>query len=245
MKAVFIGSDSEIADKASLSIRLRWPDATPLVAATALSGLELVEQESPDVVLLHPSFSDMSLAEAVQALRRFSNVPLLVLGHQGSETEIVTALELGADDYVRLPCEMTEMMARLWALLRRFGAITRQEEERPLRSGDLLVNPISYEVFLGDRRVMLTSTEFRLLHLLVKNRGIVVSHQTLGRTLWGENVDNSGLVKKYVQRVRRKLGDSVQEPRWIVSIHGTGYRFVSPTSDSQRETAGPVLVAAN
>ena len=223
---------------------MRWPDATPLVATTALAGMELVEKESPDVVILHPTFSDMSLAEAIQELRRFSNVPLLVLGHQGSETEIVTALELGADDYVRLPCDMTEMMARVWALLRRVGAIARQEEERPLRSGDLLVNPTTYEVFLGDRRVVLTSTEFRVLHLLVKNRGIVLSHQTLGSTLWGEDVDNSGLVKKYVQRVRRKLGDSLQEPRWIVSIHGTGYRFVGPTSDSQ-ETAGPVLVAAN
>ncbi len=244
MKAVFIGSNSEIADMAWLSIRLRWPDAAPLVATTALAGLELVEQESPDVVLRHPSFSDMSLAEAVQELRRFSNVPLLVLSHQGSETEIVTALEMGADDYVRLPCDMTEMMARVWALLRRVGAIARQEEERPLRSGDLLVNPITYEVFLGDRRVVLTSTEFRVLHLLLKNRGIVVSHETLGRTLWGEEVDSSGLVKKYVQRVRRKLGDTVLKPRWIVSIHGTGYRFVGPASDS-RETAGQVLVSAN
>ena len=244
MKAVFIGSNSEIADMAWLSQRLRWPDATPLVATTASAGLELVERESPDVVLLHPTFSDMSLPEAVQALRRYSNVPLLVLSHQGGETEIVTALELGADDYLRLPCDMTEMMARVWALLRRVGAIARQEEERPLRSGDLLVNPITYEVFLGDRRVVLTSTEFRVLLLLLKNRGIVVSHETLGRTLWGEEVDSSGLVKKYVQRVRRKLGDTVLEPRWIVSIHGTGYRFVGPASDS-RESAGQVLVSAN
>ena len=115
MKVIFIGADTQTAEIAGLSLRLRWPDAVPQVASTALAGLELVERESPDVVLLHPTFSDMSLAEAVQELRRFSNVPLLVLGHQGSETEIVTALEMGADDYVRLPCDMTEMMARVWA----------------------------------------------------------------------------------------------------------------------------------
>ncbi len=108
MKVVFIGADPQTAEMAGLSLRLRWPDTTPVVATTAAAGLELVEQYSPDVVLLHPTFSDMSLAEAVQELRRFSNVPLLVLGHQGSETEIVTALQLGADDYVRLPCDMTE-----------------------------------------------------------------------------------------------------------------------------------------
>ncbi len=206
--------------------------------------MELVEQESPDVVLLHPTFSDMSLAEAVQELRRFSNAPLLVLSHQGSETEIVTALELGADDYVRLPCDMTEMMARVWALLRRAGAIARQEGERPLRSGQLLVNPITYEVFLGDQRVVLTSTEFRLLHLLLKNRGIVVSHQTLGRTLWGDQVDSSGLVKKYVQRVRQKLGDTAREPSWIVSIHGMGYRFIGPSENSQ-DTKEPQLISSH
>ena len=215
---------------------MRWPDSTPLVATTASAGLELVEQESPDVVPLNPTFSDMSLVEAVQTLRRSSNVPLLILGDQASETEIVTALELGADDYIRLPCDMTEMMLRVWVLLRRVG-IARQEEEKPLRSGDLLVNPITYEVFLGDRRLVLTSTEFRLLHLLLKNRGIVLSYQTLGSSLWGDEVDSSGQVKKYVGRVRRKLGDTVEQPRWIVSVHGTGYRFVGPTEDTW-ETAG-------
>ena len=233
MNVVFIGADPQTADMARLSLRLRWPDAAPLVATTASDGLEWVERETPDVVLLHPSFSDMSLEEAIQELRQFSNVPLMVLGHQGGETQIATALQLGADDYLRLPCDMTEMMARVWALLRRAGAMVRQEEERPLRSGDLLVNPTTYEVFLGDRRVVLTSTEFRLLHLLMKNRGIVVTHQNLGRTLWGDQADSSGLVKKYVQRVRQKLGDTAREPSWIVSIHGMGYRFVGPSENSQ------------
>ena len=114
MKVVFIGVDPQTAEMALLSLRLRWPDATPLVATTAAAGLELVEQVLPDVVLLHPSFSDLSLSKAIKELRGFSDVPLLVLGHQGGEMEVFTALELGADDYVRLPCELTEMMARVW-----------------------------------------------------------------------------------------------------------------------------------
>ena len=73
--------------------------------------------------------------------------------------------------------------------------------------------------------------------MLLKNRGKVVSYQTLGSSMWGDEVDSSGQVKKYVGRVRRKLGDTVEQPRWIVSIHGMGYRFVGPDSDSQ-ETAG-------
>jgi len=81
--------------------------------------------------------------------------------------------------------------------------------------------------------VVLTSTEFRLLHLLVKNRGTVVAHQTLERALWGGYMDSSKLVKKYVQRLRRKLGDHAREPVWIASVHGVGYRFIGPALGSQ------------
>jgi len=79
------------------------------------------------------------------------------------------------------------------------------------------------------RRVALTSTEFRLLHLLVKNQGVVLSHQALERGLWGRHwVESVGLGKKYIQRLRRKLGDDAHEPRWIVSVRGVGYRFIGP-----------------
>lgn len=245
MKVVFIGADPKVSEMAELSLRLCWPDTTPIVATTATAGMELIEHSSPDVVLLHPSFSDMSLSEAIRDLRRFSNTPLMVLGHVGGDMEVVTALQQGADDYIRLPCELTELMARVWAILRRAGFITRQEGEKPVRSGELLVNPTTYQVFLGNQRVVLTPTEFKLLHLLVRNRGTVVSHQTLGNTLWGDQVDSTGLVKKYVQRVRRKLGDTAQKPCWIVSIHGTGYRFIGPKEEEEKEVKDSELAVVH
>ena len=232
MKVVFIGVNTRTADIASLGVRLRWPDATLSSAKTAADGLELVEHEWPDVVLLHPDFDDMSCSRAIQDLRGFSNVPLLVLGHQGDEMEAISSLELGADDYVRLPCDLTELTARIWALIRRSGNATSYESESPVVSGRLLVSPATYEAFLGGQRLTLTTTEFRLLHLLVKNWGIVVSRQTLERTMWGEQVDSYGLVKKYVQRLRQKLGDDAKEPFWIASVHGVGYRFIGPTPKS-------------
>ncbi len=243
MQFVFIGNDQQTAEMAGLSIRLRWPNATPIVATTAGEGFEIVEEVSPDMVLLHPSFTDMSLPKAIQELRRFSNVPLLTMGQQASEMEVVTALELGADDYVRLPCELTEMMARIWALLRRVAAKTYHEGERPVRSGEMFINPSTYEVFLGDRQIMLTSTEFRVLYLLVKNRGSVVSHQTLERTIWGDQADSSGLVKKYVQRLRQKLGDTAQDSCWVASVHGVGYRFMGPKPEFQENMESAQLVA--
>lgn len=230
MKVTFISVDSRCVQMAAQSVRLRWPDMALTVATTATEGLELVEQESPDVVLMNADFTDISLSQAIQELRRFSDVPLIVMGHRGDVVEVVTALELGADDYVRLPCNLTEMMSRIWALLRRAGnSRPDQEGEAPMRSGALLINPATYEVFLEGRRVSLTSTEFRLLHLLVKNQGVVLSHQALERGLWGRHwVESVGLGKKYIQRLRRKLEDDAHEPRWIVSVRGVGYRFIGP-----------------
>lgn len=230
MKAAFIGTDTRTTELTTMSFRLRWPDVIFLVADTATDGLELIERESPDVVVMHPDFTDMSLSRAIKDMRQFTNVPLLVLGHQGDEMEVVTALEVGADDYVRLPCDLTELMVRVWALLRRAGMRVTHDAESPLHIGNLFINPATYEVFLDDRRITLTSTEFRLLYLLVKNRGTVVARHTLEQTLWGEQVDSYGLVKKYVQRLRRKLGDNARDPSWIASIHGVGYRFIGPES---------------
>ncbi len=236
MKAVFIGVDVRTWEIATLAVHLRWPDVTPQIATTAGEGLELIERELPDVVLLHPDFNDLTLKKSIKEIRRFSNVPLLVLGKEGDEMEVVKSLELGADDYIRLPCELTEITVRIWALLRRIGIQPAHESEGPLSSGRLSVNPATYAVLLGEQRIRLTSMEFRLLHLFVKNRGAVVAHQTLERWLWGEQVDSSRLVKKYVQRLRRKLGDDAREPSWIASIRGVGYQFIGPPS---KESAVP------
>jgi DNA-binding response OmpR family regulator len=192
------------------------------------------------VVLLHPDFPDMSLSEALLELRRFSSVPVLVLGRHSNEMEVINALASGADDYVRFPYDPTEITIRIWALVRRASARVSQGAEGPLSSGELLINPATHEVFLDGAPVSLTSTEFRLLYLLVNNRGTIVSHSTLERVLWGDEVDSSDLVKQYVQRLRRKLEDDAQKPRWICSVRGEGYRFIGPAPQEAGRTEAAV-----
>ncbi len=233
LRIIFIGSDTQTVEMATLSLRLRWPDAALAVATTATEGLKLAEQTSPDVVLIYPDFADMALTQVIRELRSFSSVPLLVLGREGGEQELVACLAVGADDYMRQPCGMAEMMVRVWAVLRRVS--THYGNEDPIISGRLFINTGTYEAFLDGERITLTSTEFQLLHLLVKNRGIVVTHYTLERALWGDQVNgySSGLAKKYIQRLRGKLKDDSQDPHWIASVHGVGYRFVGPRADEQ------------
>jgi two-component system KDP operon response regulator KdpE len=227
-RVAFIGADPQVQQMVHFSIRLRWPDITPLTVDTAAGGLKLLEQFPPDVVLLHPDFQDMSLTEMIQQLRGFSAVPVLVLGCRCDEMEALTSLELGADDYVRLPCDLTELVLRVWALLRRCRPLRGGTAEAPIRSGPLLINGATYEAFLGDRRLALTTTEFRVLQSLVLNRGTVVTHLMLHRALWKDEIieDSAGLVKKYIQRLRYKLDDDARQPRWIFTVPRVGYRFI-------------------
>ena len=101
-------------------------------------------------------------------------------------------------------------------------------------AGALTLNPASYEVFLDNKRLTLTPTEFRLLHVLLNNRGNVVTHEFLARAIWGDRVDSTALVKKYIQRLRRRLTDSPDGPQWIASVHGVGYRILTA-----QEPTGP------
>ena len=230
MRAGFIGADPRIADLATLAIHLRWPEVTPIVVTSRAEALDILSRESLDVVLLHPDIAD-SLEEFIRGIRELTHVHLLVLSDKGDETEVVTALEAGADDYVRLPCDLTEIMIRIWALVRRAELPAPSVEvEGPLRSGPLSLDPTTYEVSLANHLLPLTATEFRVLHFLMKNRGAVVAHQTLERALWSGRMGSSKIAKKYVQRLRGKLDDDPRVPHWIASVHGVGYRFIGPYS---------------
>ena len=237
MKAVFIGSNPKIQNIAFVGIGMRWPDATLQAAETAVEGLGLVERVSPDVVLLHPDFTDIPPSQTIREIREVSNAPLLVLGCLNNEIEAVSALEAGADDYARLPCDLTEIMARVWALLRRTDSLKlNQIQQNSLRIGALLVNLSTYEAHLNRKRLLLTSTEFRLLRLLARNHGIVIKTDSLRRGLWGDSIQtDASSVKKYVQRLRRKLGDDAKNPRWIVTIRGVGYKFIGPPPSQAAE----------
>ena len=112
MRAAFVGTDTRIADLATFAIHLRWPEVTPIVVTSAAEALDMISRESLDVVLLHPDIGDGTPAEFIRDMRGLTNVPLLMLSDQGDETEVVTALEAGADDYVRLPCALIEIMIR-------------------------------------------------------------------------------------------------------------------------------------
>jgi len=230
MKVLFFSQDSAKVEQLVLALRLRWPDLNPLIASNGDVGLKVIEQEEPELVMLCDDLPDLGLWASIKEIRRFSDIPIIVAIESENEMEVVKALELGADDFIRLPCNLMEVMARVVALVRRVGLTKQRSDETPIRCGELLINPATYEVYLGSDRLVLTPTEFRLLHLLAKNRHVTLTQNFIQRMIWSDDVQAGETLKKYIQRLRRKLGDDARNPTWIKTVHGVGYRFSSPTT---------------
>ena len=241
MRVLLIGMDTETVETVLLSLRLRWPDVQPLASTEAETGVRLLEQESPDMVILQASSSGASLSRVIREIRGFSDVALVVLAKMEDEKEEIKSLELGADDYVGTSYSVGGLLARLVAVYRRCqrGGFP-QSFEPPIQYGSLLINPSSYEAFLDGRSLALTATEYRLLYLLARNKGGVVPLGMIAQPIWGDRVDSGPLIKKYIQRLRQKLGDDSQNPQWIVNVRGIGYKFIGPLAPAE-PAKGPIF----
>lgn len=236
-KAVFIGADPQVAEIVRLGICLRWPSVTPMVATTGAGGLELVKEESPDLVLLRPDFPDKSLTEVIRELREFSEVPLVVVNHQSNDLESATALEAGADEYIQLPCELSELTFKVWSLMRRTESRAAAADEEPLIGGELKVNTSTHEVFIGGREVSLTPAEFQLTQLLVKHKGAVVSRSQIEKELAKAGLGGVGSIKQHIMRLRRKFEDDAKSPKWFANVPGVGYRFIGGSNSGAGKAA--------
>jgi DNA-binding response OmpR family regulator len=227
LKVVVIDDSPEIIEVVSLCFQLRWSGTALLSAPTGARGLELIEAETPDIVILDIGLPDMEGFEVLREIRRFSQVPVIMLTVRKEDTDIARGLEMGADDYITKPFSHIELVARVQAVLRRTRGEAAGTEERPFVSGKITVDFSNNEVTVDGRPVRLTSTESRLLQMLIRNEGRLVTHENLLTRVWGENyADARDLLRVHIQHLRQKLGDSVESPRIIVTEHGMGYKFV-------------------
>lgn len=229
MKVLLIEDSPEIVNAVSLTFRLRWPEATLISSDKGAKGTEMVEAESPDIVILDINLPDMTGFKVLEDIRLFSEVPVIILTVREDEVDKVRGLEIGADDYITKPFSPLDLLARVKAVLRRSGMPYLEEELPPLVAGNLTINFSTREVFLGDQRVHLTPTEYKILRCLVRNEGRIVTQETLKQQVWdrAKYIDASG-PKKYIYQLRTKLGDTSGPPRIILNERGVGYKFVKP-----------------
>jgi two-component system response regulator VicR len=230
LKVVVIDDSPEIIEVVSLCFQLRWSDASLLSAATGSGGLDLIEAENPDFVILDIGLPDMEGFDVLREIRRFSQVPVIMLTVRGEDTDVARGLEMGADDYITKPFSHIELVARIQAVLRRTNGIhVTSGEEKPFHSGRLSVDFAGNDVRVDGKQVKLTSTERKLLYLLIRNEGRLMTHEGLLTRVWGDTyTDARDLLRVHIQHLRQKLGDSVESPGIIVTEHGLGYKFIRP-----------------
>jgi len=205
---------------------MAWPDCEVTVASSGREALGRFEEEQPDLVILDVSMPPPDGFEVCRLIRESSQVPILMLTVRDTTLDKVRALDIGADDYLTKPFDHLELLARLRALLRRSSAPSVLPGP-DFDLGDLSLDSDTHEVRVRGEVVRLTSTEYRLLEVLVRHAGTVLPHRYLLEQVWGpEYVGADHYLKVFVGRLHRKLDKDPAQPRYIRSEWGVGYRFV-------------------
>jgi len=225
MKVLLIEDDKEIIDAISLAFQIRWPEAKVVSTRLGEKGVELVESEAPDIVILDLGLPDISGFEVLRQIRLFSHVPTIILTVRQDEADIVKGLEWGADDYITKPFRQLEFLARVKALIRRQSP----EEEESLVCGPLRLDVTSGQLYHDRKEIALTVTESHILGHLMKNAGRVVTHSSLAEAVWGDDYPGvADSLKVHIRRLREKIEADPSHPQLILTRTGVGYFLAKP-----------------
>ncbi len=196
-----------------------------LQAYDGQEGLALARSERPDLVILDLMLPSLDGTEICRALRRESDVPIIILTARGGEMDRILGLELGADDYVVKPFSPGELVARVRAVLRRIHGGVRRPEV--LRGGEIELDLVSHTCRVAGRWVELSRTQFNLLRALMSHSGQVMTRQQLLDAVFDEDYEGfERTIDVHIRRLRQRIERDPAKPRYIVTVFGVGYKFV-------------------
>ncbi len=222
-KILIIDDEPDVTRAVKLTITIQEPEWPVIEANDGQRGLELIDLEKPELVLLDLSMPVMHGFEVLEQIRLFSNVPVIILTVEDDELDKVRGLELGADDYIVKPFGHLELLARIRSVLRRVEGIAGPLE-RSFVSGELRIDFNRRRVTVGGQEVRLTGTEFRLLAALARNAGRIVPNEVLLNRVWGRDAaDEVDYLKVFAYRLRRKIEPNPAQPRYLLTERGVGY----------------------
>ena len=208
-----------------LKVTLKTQNYNYIIAETELSGLSLFYANRPDLVLLDLGLPDIEGIEVLKQIRQNSSIPIIVVSARSSETEKVMALDYGSDDYVTKPFNAAELLARIRAALRH---CLKEKVSEPIFELDYL--KVDFErrhVWVKDQEIHLTPIEYKMLVLLITNRGKVLTHHFIQENVWGyETTDDYQSLRVFMANIRRKIEIDSSSPHFIITEVGVGYRFV-------------------
>ncbi|MDK1019189.1 MAG: response regulator transcription factor [Actinomycetota bacterium] len=196
-------------------------------AATALDGLQRIVQDSPDVVILDMGLPDLDGRELLKMIRAITDVPVVVATARGEDAEVIRTLDSGADDYLIKPFSVEQLEARLRAVLRRSAA---DSSIMPIVVGGIQIHVEARVATLDGRALQLSPKEFDLLVFLANRVGVVVSRRQIMAEVWRQPYGGSEkTVDVHISWLRKKLGETAAQSRYIETVHGVGIKLVDPT----------------
>ncbi len=223
-KADILVIDDEPQIRKLLRITLESEDYTVHEAVNAKEGLVLAANHPPTLILLDLGLPDINGHLVLRELRHWYNNPIIILSVQNGEEDIVQALDKGANDYLLKPFRTGELLARIRSALRKATG----DAEPVLEFNGLIIDLSSRIVRKNNDQLKLTSTEYNLLALMSKNDGKVLTHRFLLKEVWGPGYENqSQYLRVFIAQLRKKIENNPNEPQFIITESGVGYRFVA------------------
>jgi two-component system KDP operon response regulator KdpE len=215
--------DDEIQIRKLLEITLNSNDYRTIFAVNAKEGLSMVANHQPDLVILDLGLPDEDGQVVLKRLREWYSNPIIILTVKSAEEEIVKALDNGANDYLTKPFRTQELLARIRTALRN---LVTNDSEPIIEFGAVSIDFSSRIVRLNTEILKLTTTEYNLLSIFVKNEGRVLTHQYLLKQVWGNSyVDQTQYLRVFVAQLRKKIEEDPNRPKFIITESGVGYRF--------------------
>ncbi len=224
-KAQILIIDDEVQIRKLLEITLQSNNYTVNQAENAKNGLITAENHPPDMIILDLGLPDDDGQSVLQQLRKWFTNPILILSVKNSEDEIIKALDNGANDYLVKPFRTGELLARIRSALR---SVVGEEGNLSITCGEITIDLEARTIKKNNEHIKLTATEYRLLSLLAKNEGKVLTHQYLLREVWGPGyINQSQYLRVFIAQLRKKIETDANRPNYIITESGIGYRFVN------------------
>ena len=227
-KILMVDDENEIVDLVSLYLKNEGYEVTALYSGS--DALKSIRNESFDLAILDIMMPEIDGLILCRKIREHHQYPIIMLTAKGETMDKVTGLTLGADDYMTKPFLPLELVARVKAQLRRYKTYNQaqpQPNEKIIVYGGLLLNISTHECFLNEKPLSLTPTEFAILRILCQHKGSVVSAENLFHEIWGEEYydKKNNTISVHIRHLREKLGDSFENPKYIKTVWGCGYKI--------------------
>lgn len=228
MEPLILIVDDEKSIRSFLRVSIETQGYKCIDTDNGLNALMLAVSHNPDILILDLGLPDMDGVEVIKKLRTISQIPIIIISARGHDREKVEALDAGADDYLTKPFSVPELLARIRVILRhKLIENFPTESESPIyRIKGLVIDTDKYRVWIDNQEIRLTPNEYKVLVLLAKNQGKVLTHRLITENIWGGTMlDDTQSLRVCMGNLRRKLGEDPSQPKYIITEIGVGYRL--------------------